>query len=550
MLNLEKSLRNKHILVLDDMVEARSALKAMLTQFGANKIDVVNNGWEAAQLIAEKDYDIILSDYNLGPGKDGQQVLEEARYTNRLKSSALFILVTGENAIDMVMGALEYEPDNYITKPFTLNTLKERLIRILKIKNELSEIDQAIDAKQPDQAIALARAKLAEKPNWLVPLTRVLGKLYLQLEHYQEAHDLYKNLLDKRPVAWAKLGYAISLYRLGKNEEALAVLSQTIQEHPRYVQCYDWKATILQELNRHEDAQEQLEQAVNISPKAVLRQMSLGQLALKNRDFRAAEIAYDQAIRLGRFSCYKNAQNYLNYAVSAEHSLINSDDNTSLSAHKLVQKTLKVLDELTQDYGEQSTIKFDALIAASNLYLASKNDEKASEKALDAISLLDDLVSPDLKRMLQMADALVRTQQHIKAQDVVNEVRKHPLTAEIEGLLQNIEKRIDRSVIEAHLSSLNSQGMELFSQKDYVQAIALFDQAAQDRQASISVLMNAIQAKISLMENDGVNHTHLQDCRRYIDKIGVITQDDSRFERFERLKNAFVKLWKNASEPL
>ena len=39
-------------------------------------------------------------------------------------------MVTGENAMDMVMGALEYEPDNYITKPYTLSMLRDRMQRI------------------------------------------------------------------------------------------------------------------------------------------------------------------------------------------------------------------------------------------------------------------------------------------------------------------------------------------------------------------------------------------------------------------------------------
>lgn len=115
MQSLEDALRDKRILIIDDLVDARSALKKMMTLLGANIIDTANDGRQASELITEHHYDIILSDYNLESGKDGQQILEEARYSNRLKASSLFIMVTGENAIEMVMGALEYEPDNYIT---------------------------------------------------------------------------------------------------------------------------------------------------------------------------------------------------------------------------------------------------------------------------------------------------------------------------------------------------------------------------------------------------------------------------------------------------
>ena len=62
----------------------------MMALLGASSIDTASSGWEATQMINERHYDIILSDYNLDKGKDGQQVLEEARYTNRLKASSLF----------------------------------------------------------------------------------------------------------------------------------------------------------------------------------------------------------------------------------------------------------------------------------------------------------------------------------------------------------------------------------------------------------------------------------------------------------------------------
>lgn len=137
MINLEHALAGKRILIVDDLVEARSSLKKMANILGGEKIDTATDGIEAMNLIHRHDYDIVLSDYNLGRAKDGQQVLEEARFTNRLPATSLFIVITGENAMDMVMGALEYDPDGYITKPYTLNMLKERLIRIITVKEKI-----------------------------------------------------------------------------------------------------------------------------------------------------------------------------------------------------------------------------------------------------------------------------------------------------------------------------------------------------------------------------------------------------------------------------
>ena len=99
----------------------------------------------------EHDFDLVLSDHNLGKGKDGQQILEEARYTNRLRATA-FVMITG-NAVDRVMGTLEYDPDAYVTKPFTLSILRERLYRLSILKTILLPMNRAIDQGQIDWAI-------------------------------------------------------------------------------------------------------------------------------------------------------------------------------------------------------------------------------------------------------------------------------------------------------------------------------------------------------------------------------------------------------------
>lgn len=340
MFNLNLELRNKRILIVDDLVEPRSSLKKMMTILGAAEanINTAATGQEASKLIAEHHYQLVLADYNLQRGKDGQQVLEEARFTNRLKATSVFIMITAENAMDMVMGALEYEPDSYITKPYTLNMLKERLQRILLLKHRLVDINHAIDQQDFASAIRLSEEMLHKKPKFIVALTRILGKLHLRQEEYQQALQAYDHLLDKRNASWAYLGKAICLFRLGDPQAALDLLQSTLAKHPLYVQCYDWSATILMSLNEPVKAQQMLECAVDISPKSVLRQKQLGDTAFNNADYPTAIQALERAIKLGRLSCYKNPDSYLLYARCA-YSILNSDQ-PSENNKRLTNKAL------------------------------------------------------------------------------------------------------------------------------------------------------------------------------------------------------------------
>ena len=70
------------VLIIDDFENFRMSMKKIMVGFGVDKVDVTRNGNEAIRACTETKYDVILCDYNLGAGKNGQQVLEELRHLN------------------------------------------------------------------------------------------------------------------------------------------------------------------------------------------------------------------------------------------------------------------------------------------------------------------------------------------------------------------------------------------------------------------------------------------------------------------------------------
>ncbi|MEJ2682609.1 MAG: response regulator, partial [Gammaproteobacteria bacterium] len=136
---------DKRILVIEDHAEMRSSMKSMLDRLGGRNVDISINGEEAIECLKKKEYDLVLSDYELGRGKDGQQILEETRHAKLLRAGAAYVMVTAAQTIEMVMGALEYHPDGYVTKPITFDTLNTRLHRIFKHKSYFQHINNAID---------------------------------------------------------------------------------------------------------------------------------------------------------------------------------------------------------------------------------------------------------------------------------------------------------------------------------------------------------------------------------------------------------------------
>jgi DNA-binding NarL/FixJ family response regulator len=128
------NLKTKKVLVIDDFFNFRLTIKNMLKSFDISDIDDVSTGEEAVRKLSVRKYDIILCDYNLGPGKSGQQVLEEAKFRQYIDYSSVFIMVTAENTMEMILGAAEYEPDDYLMKPFAKEVLEKKIKDLIEKK--------------------------------------------------------------------------------------------------------------------------------------------------------------------------------------------------------------------------------------------------------------------------------------------------------------------------------------------------------------------------------------------------------------------------------
>ncbi|MBJ7313612.1 response regulator [Rugamonas sp. CCM 8940] len=130
---------DKHYLLIDDCSGIRKLLRESLRNMGAKYIDQASDGAEAIAMLTNKRYDIVLCDYHLDEGRNGQQILEEARSKNTLMPSAMFIMVSAEKGAENVIGTAEHLPDAYLIKPITEGILTTRLNRLWK-KNRFSKI--------------------------------------------------------------------------------------------------------------------------------------------------------------------------------------------------------------------------------------------------------------------------------------------------------------------------------------------------------------------------------------------------------------------------
>jgi CheY-like chemotaxis protein/TolA-binding protein len=332
---------NQRALLIEDMAEARILQKKMLTDFGFKQIELAMKAESAIELLRSNTYDVVLSDYNLGSGKDGQQLLEEVRHSNLIPNTSTYLMVTAETSIEMVMGAIEYQPDGYISKPFSQALLQRRLLKLVESKQKLYEVNHALDQKKYEQAIDEAVKVVEEHPFLESKCSRIKGECFLELKQYDNAIDLFQTALKERKMPWALFGLAKAHFFKGNYEEAESRFRQLMLDNRFFVNAYDWLAKCLVKLDKKEEAQATLIDAVAKSPKAILRQIELGELSAELNDFETSEMSFRRAVFLAKHSIYSDSSIYFQHlksfiGIAKEHELSNRQvDNFKITLKKI-----------------------------------------------------------------------------------------------------------------------------------------------------------------------------------------------------------------------
>ncbi len=121
--------KTMNILIVDDYKTMLRIINNLLKQIGFSNIDEATDGNMAIDLLIEKKYDLVISDWNMEP-MTGLELLKHVR-ANPATASVPFIMVTAESKTENVLEAKRAGVNNYIVKPFNAETLKTKLSSVL-----------------------------------------------------------------------------------------------------------------------------------------------------------------------------------------------------------------------------------------------------------------------------------------------------------------------------------------------------------------------------------------------------------------------------------
>ena len=116
------------ILVVDDMSTMRRIVKNIFRELGFSHVEEAENGKAALEKLKAGKFDLVVSDWNM-PVMPGIELLRNIRADAELKHIPV-LMVTAEAKQENLVEAIKAGVSNYIVKPFTAETIKEKLDKI------------------------------------------------------------------------------------------------------------------------------------------------------------------------------------------------------------------------------------------------------------------------------------------------------------------------------------------------------------------------------------------------------------------------------------
>jgi tetratricopeptide (TPR) repeat protein len=488
------SLAGKSILIVEDNPVIRKSMRDMLYGLDADGIVEAENGIAAINAMLKTSFDIVLCDYNLGVGKNGQQVLEEARHRILIDHRCVFILISAEQSASAVLGAMDSKPDEYLAKPFNAQQLISRLSRNFARKEYLAPIEKAIEKGNLPQAILHCDRLLAlDDKKMHLHLLKIRAELAISAGDFGKARQIYQDVLQHRELAWARLGLGVVDFQNNKIEQAIAGFQSLVADNPMLMECYDWLGKAYEALDQFNEVESVLQKALELSPQSILRQKKLAEAADKNGNLEIAEKAYKSVVKMGKHSVHRSCGDFASLAK------LYAKTNAASQA-------LKTLEEMRQEYVNHPEAELRAATLEVDVYKTTGNQElleHALQKTLNLSGQLGNRAPRDLQ--LDVVKTCFLHDQHDKADAILYDLIKYHI--DDEPFLNDVRRMQSGIGLDNHseiliqktkqaLIAANNKGVALYKQGKFKEALDVFEKAIITLPDNKTIILNMLKIMI------------------------------------------------------
>ena len=500
---LGKELARMRVLLVDRHASARNSMRIILSSLGITAVHNAGTSAEVLRQVKAYTFDIILSDYHLDDGRDGQQLLEELRHKNLISLSTVYMVVTAERAYQNVVSVAELAPDDYLIKPFTADQFHSRLIKTIYKKHFFEKVFGHLDNGAYAEALAACDSLIGKEDAYLYDILRFKGEILNVLGRHEEAKAVYQQVLDHAMVPWARMGLAIALRGMDELAEAEEMGASVIDDFPEYLAAYDFVASVREEMGKLAEAQQVLQKATVISPNNSVRQRMVGDVAVRNDDLDAAERAYGKVLERHQGSSLRVLDDYTNLT------RVMLDKGHTEGAKKVTQDLRR--DWRGNKQGELAALIMDSLCCEQEGEPAKA--KQALEKALELRSSLGDSDQNEFSQKIavDLAHACLASGDEKMAQEILSKVaaenhEDRSMIAQIQGVFsktgheevgQSMLAQVGKEIVE-----LNNRGVLAARSGDIETSVQMLIEAA-ERVPNMQFLVNATKAIFTLLDRKG-----------------------------------------------
>ncbi|WP_018152838.1 response regulator [Leeia oryzae] len=518
-------------LIIDSVPEMRNALSMTLASFGANKVEFASRLTDAISRIQRTEFDVILSDLSLGHPFDGLYLLEEIKTRNLLKQSAVFMIVTAEARAQNVLSAVEQAPDDYLLKPFTGETLRQRLEKAFYKKQAFRVVDDAVLKHDYLSALTECNRRIDDNDPYMIDFMKLKGRLCLLTGDALEARKTYEEVLRIRPIPWAQMGLGKSLYKQNDYQKAQRVFESIISENQYAMEAYDWLANCMEARQDTLGAQAMLQKAVNLSPAIIGRLRRLGDIAKVNEDWERVAKAYESSIEYGKYSFHHDP---LDYAHLSQAQLAQGDD---ASAEKTLSQVKRAFATPEADL-LASTMECQIAIKKHDFARAEKQIQHALEQYQNLADKAPEAVAVELAGACYAAH-LPEQGDKIVQQVVKNHDDKPQLMRHVEHMFRAANRQSEgQRLIEANAQDvveMNNAAVRMAQSGDLEGAVQHFLSVLSERPNNLTVMINATNALLAYVAKNGWHDNYMALAHDYLNHIRTQDPTNGKYQRLMAL---------------
>lgn len=531
-------LADKRVLIIEDQKAFQVMLKGLLLNLGAKEVEAKRTGEAGIAAYVQRPFDVMLVDYNLGRGKNGRQVLEELKHRGVLKEDTIFFIITGDNTRPMVLSALEHQPDDYLTKPFSQRVLRSRLVRAYKRRMWLKDVFKSLYQHDYNRCIEACQRHIDAASRYSSYCQKLQIELFNKIGHLQQAETAIKRVLEDGVQPWVQLKLAETRLLQKRPHDALQIADEVLKKLPNAIEAQDIKTHCYLLLDEQQEALDSARRSITMAPFSINRQTQLANIARDNGDYEIAKQAMNNVLQIARTSVFRNVQHLCNYLRAILDAAEHADSRQKVAKYQ-TEATMELQRSRYDENVVYSELPFETLESVIVSRIDAFNGRLREAQQLLNKAIGDDLAQNKPIPIELLADVIIvllDLGEFDKANDLAALAENNNV---IDGYTQKLltERRQLAEKTETAFRDVHQQGIRLYEQRRYKEALKLFKEAQQLAPLNSGAALNYIQTAVSYCQNSGnVELMQLRkDCASCFKTLQGLPLSDTHKQRYQYL---------------